>query len=215
MGGFSCPIECLNDAELAHYAVVGGDGILLISGTGAITYGTHNGKSARVGGWMISIMGEEGSGTWVSRHALRHLAKRIDGVVPETKLSHLLERQLCISTAKQLMELSAKIACEPTLCNNLGGIVDSAANSGDIYAVKLLQAAAEQSVTLVTDLADVLGFTRQDHIKIGVWGSNIVKSKVHYTHFLQLIKQCIPNAEICFPTKSALDGACELALDRA
>ena len=37
--GLSCPVRVISDAELAHYAVTGGEGVLLISGTGAIAFG--------------------------------------------------------------------------------------------------------------------------------------------------------------------------------
>ncbi len=36
LAGFSCPITCLNDAELTHYTVTGGIGALVIAGTGSI-----------------------------------------------------------------------------------------------------------------------------------------------------------------------------------
>lgn len=34
--GFACPMQVVNDAELAHYTVTGGTGVLVISGTGSI-----------------------------------------------------------------------------------------------------------------------------------------------------------------------------------
>lgn len=34
--GFSCPITCLNDGEMTHYAVTGGVGALVIAGTAAL-----------------------------------------------------------------------------------------------------------------------------------------------------------------------------------
>lgn len=213
LGGFDCTVVCLNDAELAHYAVVGGDGLLLISGTGAITYGTRCGKSARVGGWMLSIMGEEGSGSWLSRHALRHLARCLDGVVPEDNLTRALRARLAISGSKQLMDISSQIAHQPTLHTDLGALVDECAEKGDEYAAQMIKAAAAQSFALIADLADVLGYDKDDSVKVGVWGSNIVKSRIHYNEFVRLTKQAFTRCEICFPTISALDGAVRLALN--
>lgn len=60
IGGSSCPVILMNDAELAHYTVTGGEGVLLISGTGSIVTGKNkNGKTARAGGWPLAILGDE------------------------------------------------------------------------------------------------------------------------------------------------------------
>ena len=46
--GFDCPITCLNDGEMTHYAVTGGVGALVIAGTGSIAFGRNSaGRSAR------------------------------------------------------------------------------------------------------------------------------------------------------------------------
>ena len=46
-------------------------GVVIIAGTGSIAYG-HNGQgqAARAGGWGY-VLGDEGSGYWIGRHALR------------------------------------------------------------------------------------------------------------------------------------------------
>ena len=63
--GFHCPVRVINDAELAHYTVTGGEGVLIISGTGSIAFASDKqGNHARSGGYLFTILGDEGSGSW-------------------------------------------------------------------------------------------------------------------------------------------------------
>lgn len=212
--GFSCPIECMNDAELAHYAVTGGYGVLVISGTGSIAFGcNHQGRKARVGGWSISIMGEEGSGSWVSRYALRHLARNFDCVVPDSPLSILLRENLNVTTSKQLADLSAELVSDYERQPELGGLVDRAAAQGDPWAIKILHDAAKETLNLVTELVNVLKMENDADLVVGVWGSNIVESPTHHQEFRRLLCERYPQARMCMPQMTALEGAVRLALE--
>ncbi|MBX7043797.1 MAG: hypothetical protein K1X85_12940 [Ignavibacteria bacterium] len=55
----------------------GGEGAILISGTGSVLYGLANGKLYRVGGWGRMI-GDEGSGFWIGRRALNLISREYD-----------------------------------------------------------------------------------------------------------------------------------------
>ncbi len=55
----------------------GGEGAILISGTGSVLYGLANDKLFRVGGWG-RIIGDEGSGYWIGRRALNLISKEYD-----------------------------------------------------------------------------------------------------------------------------------------
>lgn len=68
-----------HDAHTAWlHATRGGEGVLVIAGTGSIAYSAHGGSRLIVGdhGWLL---GDEGSGFWVARAALRRLLKALDG----------------------------------------------------------------------------------------------------------------------------------------
>lgn len=213
--GFHCPVTCMNDAELAHYAVTGGYGVLVISGTGAIAYGrNHQGETARVGGWPLSIMGEEGSGSWVSRYALRHLARYFDQAVPDTRLTNMLRQELNITTPKQLADLSAIIAREPEQQPNLGCLVDKAANQGDPWARDILERAAGETLHIVSELIRVLHMEEDEDLTVGIWGSNILESEVHRETFERLLAEAYPDARLRRPVISAIEGAVNLALER-
>ncbi len=80
LSGFVCPVLCVNDAQVAQFAVTGGVGAVVIAGTGSIAFGCNEkGQTARCGGWPPCIFGDEGSGSWISMRALNHLSLLMDG----------------------------------------------------------------------------------------------------------------------------------------
>lgn len=75
-------IHVTTDAMTALYgAFEGGEGIILISGTGSVLYGLSGKESdtriVRIGGWG-RIIGDEGSGYWIGRKALNLITKEFD-----------------------------------------------------------------------------------------------------------------------------------------
>jgi N-acetylglucosamine kinase-like BadF-type ATPase len=81
-------IEVVGDAEIALYGATDGEpGLVVIAGTGSICYGINaRGKRFCAGGWG-PIAGDEGSGAWMARSALRAIARAVDGRGPRTLLT--------------------------------------------------------------------------------------------------------------------------------
>jgi N-acetylglucosamine kinase-like BadF-type ATPase len=80
--GLARRVAVMSDVELTFGAALGGrdvgggTGILLIAGTGAISFGRNAaGRAARAGG-LGPLLGDEGSGYWIGREYLRDLAAR-------------------------------------------------------------------------------------------------------------------------------------------
>jgi len=63
----------------------GGDGGVIIVGTGTIGWGELKGRQYRVGGWGLPVS-DEGSGAWIGCEALRRMLWAHDGRVPWTGL---------------------------------------------------------------------------------------------------------------------------------
>ena len=75
-----------NDAYAACVgAFGGGDGGIVIAGTGSIGYALVGGERHMVGGWGFQL-GDHGSGAWVGHHAVRRAALAIDGLLQPTRL---------------------------------------------------------------------------------------------------------------------------------
>jgi len=70
--GYKARIVITNDALIALVAAVGHEpGIVIVCGTGSIAYGRNRDDIAgRAGGWGW-VLGDEGSGYWIGRRALR------------------------------------------------------------------------------------------------------------------------------------------------
>ena len=75
-----------NDAVAACVgAFAGGDGGIVIAGTGSIGFSMVEGERYMVGGWGFAL-GDHGSGAWIGHHATRRAALVIDGLLQPTPL---------------------------------------------------------------------------------------------------------------------------------
>lgn len=75
-----------NDAYAACVgAFGGGDGGIVIAGTGSIGFALVGGQRHMVGGWGFQL-GDHGSGAWVGHHAVRRAALALDGLLQPTRL---------------------------------------------------------------------------------------------------------------------------------
>lgn len=75
-----------NDAYAACIgAFGGGDGGIVIAGTGSIGFALAGGERHMVGGWGFQV-GDHGSGAWLGHHAVRRAALAIDGLIQPTGL---------------------------------------------------------------------------------------------------------------------------------
>lgn len=73
-------------------AFAGGDGGILIAGTGSAAYLLVGGRGQGLGGWGFEVS-DEGSGAWIGREAIRSALHAHDGIGPRTALtSQILER---------------------------------------------------------------------------------------------------------------------------
>lgn len=216
IGGSSCPVILMNDAELAHYTVTGGEGVLLISGTGSIVTGKNkNGKTARAGGWPLAILGDEGSGTWVTKMALRHVGRWLDEAVEKTVMTERICDLLGIREREDLIAMALESGINPANLPQLGKLVNEAAEEGDFYALEILTEAAHHLAALIRDIGYALDLRETEpDFKLGLWGSCILKSPRIFEELKREISRDFPDARICLPEKEAIDGAVELALSK-
>ena len=76
---------------------------MLIAGTGSIAYGRDaEGRAARAGGWGY-VLGDEGSGYWLGRQALRAVVRSSDGRGPATALTPRILAHYHVERADQLV----------------------------------------------------------------------------------------------------------------
>ena len=69
------PVIAVHDTRLILAAGGHTEGIAVIAGTGSVAWGVNaSGREARAGGWGY-LLGDEGSGYWLGREAVRHVLR--------------------------------------------------------------------------------------------------------------------------------------------
>ncbi|MFF2841828.1 N-acetylglucosamine kinase [Paenarthrobacter sp. NPDC057981] len=85
-------ITVVHDSRLLLAAGGASTGVAVIAGTGSAAWGKNDaGEEARAGGWGY-LLGDEGSGYWLGREAVRHSLRRMNqGLEPDRLSRDLLE----------------------------------------------------------------------------------------------------------------------------
>lgn len=213
LAGFSCPILCMNDVELAFHIACSDEGVMILAGTGSICFAkTRRGDSLRVGGWPCSLFGDEGSGRYIDALALRHFSRWLDGCRPESPFLQSIQAHIGIHSRKELMDFAADLQKGDVPTPGLGAIVSAAAEQGDDEAKSILLDAAESLFRLVQEAIQKLHMDALDVLPVGIWGSVLMKSAVVRDELTRLLKAAYPNVRMCIPVKDAAQGAVEIAL---
>lgn len=142
--GFRTGVVVVNDALVALVAGAGDNpGIVIVSGTGSITYGVNQCRmAARAGGWGF-LLGDEGSGYWIGRHALNAALRERDGRGPRTVLTPLVCDHFHVASPEQLVRQIYDPGLRPQAIAALGALVEHARQRGDVIAADILRGASE------------------------------------------------------------------------
>jgi N-acetylglucosamine kinase-like BadF-type ATPase len=117
---------------------------VLIAGTGSIAYGVSpDGYAARSGGWGY-VLGDEGSGYWIGRAALRAVLREADQRGPATLLTPLLLKHFGVSEPQGLIHEVYHSNLKPAAIGALARSVQAAFGEGDAVAIGILRGAADQ-----------------------------------------------------------------------
>jgi N-acetylglucosamine kinase-like BadF-type ATPase len=138
-------VVVVNDALVALEAgVPGGPGVVLIAGTGSIAYGRNvEGWAARAGGWGY-LLGDEGSGYWLGRQALRAVVRSADGRGPHTLLTARVLAHFGIARTQDLVREIYNGSFEPATVAAIASQVEGAASDGDEIALHLIDTGARE-----------------------------------------------------------------------
>ena len=181
----------------AHAACVGahrgGDGGVIIVGTGTIGWAELNGRQYRVGGWGLPVS-DEGSGAWLGAEALRRVLWAYDGRVAWTGLLRGLFEQFQ-NDPHAIVRWTFKAS--PRDFGSLAPRVVEHAARGDAAGVALMQSAAAHVDGLAARLME-LGVSR-----ISLVGGLAPLMKPWVSRSTQ--SRLVP------PAGDALDGALQLA----
>lgn len=174
---------CDNDMVAGWAGSLGAvDGVNVIAGTGSMTYGEHDGRSLRVGGWG-ELFDDEGSAYWIAVRGLSAFAKMSDGRLPTGPLHARMASHLQLATDLDLVDVvlnrwqgdRAKVA-------SLARVVTAAAAAGDTVCASILRDAGHALADLVEATVAQLGYRPGETVPVS-WSGGVFTSAEAYRAF--------------------------------
>lgn len=158
--GHRARVLVVNDALIALEAgIPDAPGIVVIAGTGSIAYGRNaQGQAARAGGWGY-VLGDEGSGYWLGRQALRAVVRAADGRGRPTGLTARILAHYQVSRPQELVREIYYGGSKPSAIAALARQVHAAAEDNDPVAQHIIDNGASELAGAAVSVAERLGLT--------------------------------------------------------
>lgn len=213
--GYKARIVIVNDALVALEAGAPGQpGVVVISGTGSISYGRDaKGQAARSGGWGY-VLGDEGSGYWIGRAALRAVLREADRRGPATILTPLLLQHFAVGQAQGLIHHVYNTNLKPSSIGALATSVQTAFSQDDQVAAGILRGAANELEASAMSVARRLDLVGQPFVFILAGG--IFKAVPWLEQELQRrLPLAAPHSRVRLLDREPAHGAVAIALEEA
>jgi glucosamine kinase len=155
-------IHVVHDSRLVLAAGRARTGIAVIIGTGTAVWGTDGSREARAGGWG-HLLGDEGSGYWLAREAVRHCLHRHDlGLEPDLLSGRLLaacglDRPVALIARFHGLGTAGRNGPDRGYWAALARVVIAAAEAGDGAARSILDAGTAAVAEQILQVARQLG----------------------------------------------------------
>lgn len=205
------PSIVVSDALVALVAgTPEGAALVLISGTGSIAYGRdEQSRTARAGGWGY-VLGDEGSGYWLGRNALRAVVRASDGRGEPTLLTDRILAHYEVSTPQELVRAIAGPGHRPSAIAELASHVGQAAAEGDAIARHLIDRGAEELASAAASVSQQLSL---DAAPVWLAGGTLLGVPSLQQATVRELARVVPNLAPEVLTISPAIGAVRLALD--
>lgn len=205
---FKLPFLVTNDAYLAHAAYFkGGNGILTIAGTGAVSIAVNADKKAMLGGWG-HLLGDEGSGYWLAISAIKQAILQFE--VDESSPSSLIESILAFYQLEKLSEIKNIVygGSKADVASLVPTLV-ILANEGNKEVTTLFEAAALELSALTARAIEKAELTHAPFVAIK--GSILTHIESIQVDFIKNVRQVYPNVQFITEDLSATLGGFYLA----
>jgi N-acetylglucosamine kinase-like BadF-type ATPase len=219
-------IDVVGDGPIALEAAFGaGPGVIVIAGTGSISYGRDaNGKTARAGGWGFAVS-DEGSAHWIGRAAIAALlrANGTDaGIESDSVLWSVITRVWNVSSFEKLIRIAN--ASPPADFSAIFPAVLTSAEQGDPRSEGILEHAGRELAELAASVIDRL-FPRREAARPtpgqwldaeptvpvamagGVFRHAAVVRQTFYNEVRHRCPEAAPNPQVVDPVLGALQLA--------
>lgn len=150
-------ITVVHDSRLLLAAGRSATGVAVIAGTGSAAWGRNaRGNEARAGGWGY-LLGDEGSGYWLGREAVRHSLRRMNQGAAPDQLTQALLASCSIDEPNKLIALFHSPDTGRRFWAQQARHVVKAAGSGHEASRALLQQAGKDLAMLAYGALSQLG----------------------------------------------------------
>ncbi len=141
----TCPLKVVNDAEIVlESEAPNSSGVVLIAGTGSVCYGKNmSGCSVRAGGWG-HLVGDEGSGYWMGKEAVRRCLYSLDGRESGTILTQMITEYLELTNIKDILHFVYDQNTNKSEIAQLAQLVNAAAIQEDFVALSIIDEGARE-----------------------------------------------------------------------
>lgn len=150
-------ITVVHDSRLLLAAGGASTGVAVIAGTGSAAWGkNHAGEEARAGGWGY-LLGDEGSGYWLGREAVRHSLRRMNQGLEPDLLSRALLDSVGVDEPGKLIALFHSPDTGRRYWAQQARLVVEAADAGDHISTALVEQAGRDLADLAEQAVRQLG----------------------------------------------------------
>lgn len=200
---FAPEVILLNDAWLAHYALLNGEnGVLVISGTGSVAIGKFEETKERVGGYG-NLLGDEGSGYDIARKMIKTTLNAYD---EGREFSTLEEKVLSFGNFETVFDLVKFVySSSKDKVAEFSMLAVDEAEKGNNQAIYIFEEAGQDLAKQVILLLKKLGI--DDQPKIAVTGSVLLQNDWVYAAFEKAIEAKYSNCQFVREDKSNTIGA--------
>jgi len=150
-------ITVVHDSRLLLAAGGASTGVAVIAGTGSAAWGKNDaGEEARAGGWGY-LLGDEGSGYWLGREAVRHSLRRMNQGLEPDQLSRALLDSVGVEEPGKLIALFHSPDTGRRYWAQQARLVVEAADAGDPTSRALVEQAGRDLADLAEQAVRQLG----------------------------------------------------------
>jgi N-acetylglucosamine kinase-like BadF-type ATPase len=150
-------ITVVHDSRLLLAAGGASTGVAVIAGTGSAAWGKNDaGEEARAGGWGY-LLGDEGSGYWLGREAVRHSLRRMNQGLEPDQLSRALLDSCGVDEPGKLIALFHSPETGRRFWAQQARLVVEAADAGDETSKTLVEQAGRDLALLAAQAVRQLG----------------------------------------------------------
>ena len=150
-------ITVVHDSRLLLAAGRASTGVAVIAGTGSAAWGRNaEGDEARAGGWGY-LLGDEGSGYWLGREAVRYSLRRMNQGLPVDQLTAALLESCGVEDPNRLISLFHSAGTGRRFWAQQARLVVEAAAAGHVASQQLLDQAGSDLAGLAVQALGKLG----------------------------------------------------------